>query len=51
MVHLNLVIEEGGGVNGTAQGVCPGTVNELQAVSPAPDITVMCVAYVSLIVH
>ena len=63
MVHLNLVTEERSEMDGTAQGVCLGTVDELRPDSPVPDIGATCVgisvwrsllqtvAYVSSIVH
>lgn len=62
-VNLKLITEEESGMDGTAQGVCPGTVDELWPASPVPDIRAMCVgisvwrsllqtvAYVSSIVH
>lgn len=43
VVHLNLITEEGSGMDGTAQGACPGTVDELRPASPVPDIEATCV--------
>lgn len=44
MEHVDLIAEEGRGVDGTAPEVCPGTVDELRPASPVPGIGAMCVA-------
>lgn len=45
MVHLNLITEEGSGVDDTAQGLWPGPVDKLRPASPVPDVGATCVGF------